>query len=275
MLNLELIKGSSADFPLSWSNRDGSSPSGFTTSWTLTASVYAGDGQPSFLSPTCAWTTPPNYVLSFQDADTFLLDTGTYHVEVSATLSGRTARTFFLLTLLPHPGLGRTPSVYCTYSDMKDYAPFIGALQDQISDTEGFATQRHLARVKLEEVIQMHYRLQAGTGLTVFGNAVVNYGPRRVGSHNKVLQGYLDSNLLMLEPPRRVVEMTAKYAIAQVCQAQVTSGSPQAQFYQDMSSRYLYDWNNLVCGYHAEVDINGDGYPDYVIACGTTDALWA
>lgn len=276
-LVLEMVKGTSRDFELQAQNPDGTIPSDFLSSDTLTANMFAGDNQPSLFSPTTTWVDAPTakYHVQFNDADTTSFDTAIYKLIIKVTRAGRSGVIGNIsLSILPNIGVALALPVYCKIADMLMYAPWLQKLQDETSDYAGFASQRNAARTWLENIIQKHFRLNAGTGLTTFGNSVVSFGPRRLGGDNQILQGYLDQNKLMIQPPKRVIEMTAKYAIALVCQAQITNAEARGNLWQQRADWFFSEAQNLVLAYTAEVDINGDGYPEYTIACGTTDALY-
>lgn len=273
----ELIKGTSKDIILQAQNPDGTVPTVFLDTDELVTNLFAGEGQPALLLPATFWAdaSTATFVVAFNNDDSADLGVAVYKAVTTATRDGRSAAVAnWSLSILPNIGTNAALTVYCELSDMLPYFPGLSKIQDEVTDWAGFITQRAAARRWLENVIQEHYRPNAGFGLTTFGNSVTAFGPRRTGSYNKQLQQYLDADKLMVAPPRRVVEITAKYAIGLVCMAQITGSDARSSFYQQRGDYFMQEAINGTLGYIAEVDTNGDGYPEYVISCGTSDALW-
>ena len=57
MLQLDAIQGSQVDYVLGVINRDGSQPTQFLSSDTLTATVSQGQNQPALFNPTVTWNS--------------------------------------------------------------------------------------------------------------------------------------------------------------------------------------------------------------------------
>ena len=172
MLQLDIIQGSQANFVVAAENRDGSVPTGFLGTDTLTSSVWGGQNQAALFSPAAAWSdfTVGSVALSFTGANTAGLDyAGTYHGNVSATRSGITSVIQdFLVRILPSPGTGTQTTVpYNTYADMLEHAPWITMIQDDNTASEGFYKQRLEAKTWFDWLIVRSWR---GTSTALFGD---------------------------------------------------------------------------------------------------------
>ncbi len=174
MLQIEAIQGSAVDWELQIVNRDGTQPTGFLGTDTLTATVWAGQGQAPLFSPTVTWAdfTVGTVALSVTGAQTAALDyAGTYHLQVSVTRSGKTTVVLDLVLkiLVGAGGTGTDTTIpYCTLDDVFEHAPWITMVQDMESDQEGFYTQRLEAKQWLDWLIVKSWR---GTSAAYFGDA--------------------------------------------------------------------------------------------------------
>lgn len=172
MLEISVVQGSQADFVLSAVNRDGTVPTGFLNTDTLTASVWAGGSQAALFAPAVSWSdyTVGAVALSFTGAQTTGLDyAGAYHCNVSATRSGTTSVILDVLVhILPAPGTAtQTVVPYCSLADMLAKAPWLTMLQDDTSDIEGYYQQRLDATDWVKWLIIRSYR---GTSASFFGD---------------------------------------------------------------------------------------------------------
>ena len=276
-LEVEIVQGTSRDFLFQARDSLLNVATTFLGSDTLVGTVFAGPGMPSLITPTVTWTDAPTaqFLVSFPDAATVGLDTASYGLQVRASRSGRTAVILdAILKVLPAPGTATARTVYCQYSDMLRYCKWLGNVSNDVFGTAGYLDERAEARAWLEDKIQLHYRVQSGAGLTTFGNCVFGMSTVRTGGYNKQLQDWLNAGYLMTDAPRRVIEITSKYAIGLVLQGQITSAAPKASVYAAKADYYLSEAREILIGFTAEVDINGDGYPEVKVPCGTVDTLY-
>jgi hypothetical protein len=172
MLQLDVVQGSQTNFVVAAVNRDGTAPTGFIGTDTLTSSVWGGQNQAALFSPAVSWTdfAIGEVALSFTGANTSSLDyAGTYHGNVSATRSGITSVILdFLVRILPSPGTGTQTTVpYCTYNDMLEHAPWLTMIQDDNVDVEGYYTKRIEAKTWFDWLIVRSWR---GTSTALFGD---------------------------------------------------------------------------------------------------------
>ncbi len=247
-------------------DQNGNPVTSYTSADTLTALVWVGSDQPVLFNPSVAWISAPagTISLTIDGSQTTGLEAGRYTLRV---LVDGVATPDAYLTLTSSPGTGTAYTSYSSYADMRDYYPGVGELQDA-TETEGYARQRQKARQWVDRVIQRnrvnaagYYTLGTG-GPTIFG---FWSGWWMVGQDDPTLQGYLDSNLLMIKP--LLIEMSAKKALGFVCKAQIGKDDKGTNF-QVLGEQFDREAEHLMCMYTAEIDINGDGYSDITIPCG-------
>jgi hypothetical protein len=172
MLEIEAIQGSAAHWVLTAINRDGTTPTGFLATDTLSASLWSGQSQTPLFAPAVSWNNFATGAvnLGVTNAQTTGLDqAGTYHLQVSAARAGSTVVIIdCLLKVLPAPGSSSNAIVpYNTYPDMLTHAPWITMIQDVDADQEAFYTQRLEAKQWLDWLIVRSWR---GTSSAYFGD---------------------------------------------------------------------------------------------------------
>jgi hypothetical protein len=176
MLQIDAIQGSAANWVLTAINRDGSIPTGFLSTDTLSAAVWSGQSQAPLFAPAVSWN---NFAvgavnLGVTNAQMATLDqAGTYHLQVSVTRTGMTVVIIdCLLSVLPAPGSSsQVTTPYNTYADMLEHAPWVTLIQDTDADQEAFYTQRIEARNWLNWLIVRSWR---GTSSAYFGDPGVS-----------------------------------------------------------------------------------------------------
>jgi hypothetical protein len=172
MLQLEAIQGSAANWVLTAINRDGTTPTGFLGTDTLSAAVWSGQAQAPLFTPAVSWNSfaVATVNLGVTGAQMTGLDqAGTYHFQVSATRSGTTVVIIDgLLKVLPAPGSSsQVVTPYCTFADMLEHGPWVGMIQDVDADQEAFYSQRLEAKQWLDWLIVRSWR---GTSASYFGD---------------------------------------------------------------------------------------------------------
>src|SRR5208337_538701 len=157
---LELVQGTSRDFPFQVTNSDGTVPTGiFLSTDVLTASIWAGLNEVTLITPAVTWISATNaqYQVTLQNADSSSLAIGNYYVQAYATRAGTPSRTTALLprgtsleiiaaaeTAVPRPS-------YITAVNLRTIAPWIDDLQVPDS-TSGFDDACADARDWLDEM---------------------------------------------------------------------------------------------------------------------------
>lgn len=251
---------------------------------TLTAACWRGDDQASSFTPTPTWVSAAAGTMrvTIAGASTTSLAPGRYLIRVTATDVSDANRVFEVwranLDLLASPGSGTTPDVYGTYDDMRRVAgAWLADLQESGSDQTGFAEQRGAARAWFDGILQRHYRRDTGVARQdSLDHLLVGIGAR-YGEHDTTLQDWLDDDRLVLTTPagKRIVECVSRYAVALVCEAQI-SGKPD-DVWRDRARMFRSRAQNDVASITAEIDTTtvADGVGDLVIDLGTADRLRA
>jgi hypothetical protein len=173
MLELDCIQGSTTDWVLQAVNRNGTTPSQFLQSDTLSAVVWRGENQASLFLPTVSWFSyaAGQVLLQIAGSQTSALDyAGTYHLQINVTRSGVTTTIIdCLLRVLAMPGSGTNTAVtYAAYSDVLRYCPWITMIQDNEAEQEGYYDERLEATDWLNNLILRSWR---GTSAAYFGDA--------------------------------------------------------------------------------------------------------
>lgn len=251
---------------------------------TLTAACWRGDDQASSFVPTAAWVSAAAGTIrvTIAAASTTSLASGRYLIRVTATDVSDSNRVFEVwranLDLISSPGSGTTPDVYGTYDDMRRVAgAWLADLQESGSDQTGFAEQRGSARAWMDGIIQRHYRRDTGVSRQDNLDHLLSAPGVRYGEHDVTLQDWLDDDRLVLTTPagKRIVDCVSRYAVALVCEAQI-SGKPD-DVWKDRARTFRARAANDVRTITAEIDTTtvADGVGDLVIDLGVTDRLRA
>jgi hypothetical protein len=276
----EAVVGADASWDLILRNADGSVNTGGAGAAALSAVVWAGDDQATLFAPTTTWVDAlaGHVLLSVAASQTSGLTPGLYKVQLSLALGGQTSKKDLgLLRLLAAPGSGTAPTTYCSYDDMRRFAPWIGDLQSGESDETGFAEQRARARTWLHDAIVSRDRPWVwGRSGRVLGEPGF-LGTWNDGRHgdlgpSKWLRDQLDAGYLMTIGPRydKVREMTAKKSLGYVLEAQLPEAGQRD--YATLADRFHREAEWLLAGYVAELDLNGDGQADYWVRVGVASA---
>lgn len=255
---LEIAAGTDDDYIVNLATDDGTPVTSYAADDTPIAVVWSGSDTPILFSPTCTWIDPSQGTIrmSILGSDTANLPPGKYRLRVALeTTSGRiVVGAEYFLVLIASPGGSPILPSYCSHQDMLDYAPWLDELQD-VGDETGFARQRHKARLWLDRVIIRHnptagYWNDFATPL--FGSSLGRdrrYN-RNWGQTDPVLQGWLDADYLRVT--EQVVEITAKYALYLVCNAQVGPTGDRTAW-QRMASEFYDDAQRIVKAFTAEL----------------------
>ncbi len=280
-LSLELIQGTSRDFPFQVQNPDGTAPVGvFLSTDTLTANVWAGNNETPLLTPAVTWISATNaqVQVSFQNADSASLAIGQYYLQAYATRAGSPTRTTALLpaatvlSILAAPGTSFTPRpTYINITDIRKIAPWIDDLQVP-DNNSGFDDQCADARDWLDEIVLRNYR---GGNVSLLGyhgfalDAWYTGGGRRTSLTNRWLFQALAANQLLATP--RVKTVCAYYALSRICESMIT----KAGQYTSLAARFRFEAEALLASTTVEIDVNGDGFGEVPINFSSTNTLWA
>jgi len=276
---LQLKAGTDRTYKFTLYTQSGTLFTDFTSSATVTGRVWRGDDQAVLLTLTGDATDAATGIVyvPFTAANTTSFEEGVYRFDVLAAEGGVT-RTVFdgRLEISAKPGSATAPTTYCTYEDMKRYAPWIGDLADPEEDQQGFAEQRHAARVWMDTLAQKHYRAVGWTGNRQTSlDHLLGFGCTR-GELDTTLKGWLDDDRLLLDAD--VVNACAHYSIAEVIRSKLTpgtvsSGTGYSSFAAYHSAQARGKASTLVL--RIDTTETADGEADIYIALGTTDTLYA
>lgn len=266
---IQMPIGSDKDFLLQGTTDGSTAITSFLNSDTLASRLWAGGRTATLATPAVAWddATSAKFLLQLAAADTTSLDSGTYRLQVVLTRSSRSLVIFDgSLQLTESPGAVAAPAVYTTYAQMIKYAPWLETLQDA-RDSEGFVTQRGLARDWLDNLVLAKYR--GGSGSLTYP-LVNTFGGITTGAKNKWLKDQLAANYLMVTPD--VIEAVSKYAIAIVLKTQLPAQGDDT--WRRVAGDFMAEARSKISTIVAELDTNNDGYADIVVHLGTSNTLF-
>lgn len=238
----------------------------FSGSDALFAIANQGENTAAVLNPTATWIDPDagRIQVTVTGASTANVAPGIYSLIVRVQPANTTTlfRVFAgWLELLYAPGSSAAPPTYCSYQDLLDYAgPWLTKLLvDQ--GLSGFLRQCGRARSWLDDLIVDRYRPSLyRADLRTYGWA----GFANLESQSTIILGYLAANDLMVKDRTR--EIVAHKAIGYICDQQI-SGAKDDPYVARAFFHHLRA-EELVKSYRAEIDINGDGFPDLAFNLG-------
>lgn len=265
------------DCELYKSNLPSSAITTYTGSATFTAYFYRGDDQASIFTPTCAWTDAAagKFSVTLPAASTTGLAEGTYRLDVFITEDGiKSHAVRASVEVLATAGSGTAPTTYCTYENMLQYAPWLRDMVDTAEDQAGFAEQRGQARKWLEDLAHKHYRGQRYFVTGGYWTLPNTWAQTRLSGRDETLKGWLDSNLLILNPD--VVEACAKMAIYYVLQGRMgPSQSSTGNQYAAYAAWFAAEAKTIVSTMTLEIDDANNGTTGTRIDLSVTDTLYA
>jgi hypothetical protein len=237
---------------------------------TLSGDIWPGGTRASLVTLTPTWLDPAagTTTVSITGTNTTSLSVATYIVRATVD-DGNGPKTYYRgsLKILASPGSSAAPATYISDDDLRDYAPWIDALQAD-SDQTGFGTQCGKARSWLDEILITRWKyISFAPQLGTPGWGTWSLYGGRDPMPSKWLRDQLAANLLMVRDLTK--EVVAKRALYYICKAQLGRNGDHA--YQDLARGFAFEANELVKTYRAEIDLNGDGYADVYINCGASN----
>lgn len=269
---------SDRSYQISLFTTEGAPAAGFFSSDALSAVIWSGEDQAIAYQPSISWINPAQGLIQINVAAagvaTAGLTPGIYRIQASVFAN---AQTIVILDgaikFTASPGAAAPLPVYCSFADLKVYAPWLDNLLDTRDELTGFAVERGRARQWLDDLIARSYR---GGTASVFGNDPGGnwgglWGSRRTEAYSPFIVAQLQANALIVRPA--IVEAVATYALGIICRAQL--GRSGASDYARLADSFLADAHNSAICLTAELDTNGDGIADIVIPLGTANTFWA
>ena len=282
---LQVVQGTARHWQLQIFNRvpnappwSATNPSPFQASDVLAATLWAGQSQASILTLAPTWldVVSGTYTLPMSAAQSAALVPSMYAGLVTVARGSQDPASVSRLRVEVVSAAGATVagSVYCTFEQLVNYAGWIQDLQDE-NDLAGFLGQRVRARSWLDDILVSRYKYgafppmlgQPGFGPFFMGMGGVDPFP------SKWFRDTLSANTGVGGTPAlicydQVIEIVCCRSIYLICRDEISRREDNPYIKLGLGFGKVAD--NMVKTLRAEVDINGDGYADYVVNCGAT-----
>lgn len=231
----------------------------------LTALVWEGDDRPTMAGVIVLSHYQPSAGEIRADVKplvTAALAPGFYRVELDVAIGGVTYPFYEgWLELQDSPGSAAAPPVYCSLQDMIDLAgEWLPELLSSRSRTN-FLAQRARAREWLDRVILAKVRPMGGPIDLLSGPFTAYTAPE---ADDPYIAAALKADQLIVTPGVR--EACARYAIALVCEQQITDADKDV--WPARALRFRASARQVLTGLNPGLDFNGDGRPDYTVNLG-------
>jgi hypothetical protein len=281
--------GTDRDYQITLQDDQGKTITTFTGGEPLTAVLWPGENLPVSATLAASWITPASGTvkLTISAAAIAGMTAGIYRVRVDINVSGRIFPVFNgTIELEASPGTATAPAVYCSLQDMLDHASWLEDLQDQTAHLAGFAKQRGMARDWMDNIILRSYQ---GGGASSVGPG--GYWMNTWANRGSLLRSTFLTELLASGPVTpsggtglivgptltnggnpKIIRATAKYAISEVCRAQIRSGAKND--YMKLAGYFYQDAQAEAATTVAEICINGDGWGEIPIPLSVTNTRY-
>lgn len=252
-------------------------PIGMTWPYTaadgLSCDVYNGLGTAVIFSPTITWDDAPNgkVRIAVGASQTASLSCGEYPIEFAILPAGTSLQIPGppgTLVLTPASGSTALAPIYTTYDKMIELAPWIAQCFDPNIHQVGFRRERATARMIFDNIILRLYRNSSVGAFASLYTAALSWsggGHRRTQLPSTIIQGYLASNLLIVND--QVNRINAWLAIAEVGRQQVGVNNQLARLGQ--AAGEFASSEISVC--NALISVNNDGVPTIAIPLGAAN----
>lgn len=270
-LTLVLEIGSDRNFPVQINGADGKPATGLLGTDTLVAQVWAGQDQAVLFAPAVAWRVAASgtITVTFVPANTSALGVGNYRLRVTLTRGSKTTvavEAWLQLTLAP--GLATPPATYGTAAGVREHLPW-GDRYESPSGLAGFVLELSRSRKWVDSIILAQAPPPTYTtigGYSGYTRMQAGFMGGRSLARNQTLKGYLDANKLVQTSD--LLEAVHRYAAHLVIKG--TIGGKADDPLKKRSQELLVEAESWLGRVVAEVDIDGDGYADWVIPLGVT-----
>lgn len=235
---------------------------GFDGSESLLCEIWPGEDRSAIAELPATWHDAQGgkVALDFPRSTIDELAVGTY--SGSLYLADRSAHlAVFLVEVVHGVGLSAARPKYGNFNDLRNELPWIGDFFDSGADQSGFADALADAREWAEAIILSHVRRNG------------RYDPRRfnalLGESSEIREA-LAADKLMLSTPngRKIVRSCVYFALAQILRRCVGSDAPTDLV--QLSRYYAAKADSTIVTCLAEIDADGDGFPEHLINLGVT-----
>lgn len=240
----------------------------------LVCEIWPGEDRASSATLPASWNSGPagKIDLAFPLDVMTDLEPGLYNGAVLLADSSTLLAAFALNVVHGPGGTATAPKVYSTYADLLDELPWLTQLQGDANDQTGFADARRDARTWLDGII-----LGAVPTCRYFRSTALswdwNFDTHGTSQTSILVAEALAADQLMITSPSglRLVKACTYYALATILRR--CAGQKSTSDLIALSSYYSTMANNTVLACRAEIDVNADGRPEYVILLGRTNTL--
>lgn len=245
----------------------------YTGTETLQASLWAGRSGATLATPAAAWLSGPNgqIQVTVAPADLAALAPGLYRLQVLINpATDAVPAVDCLLIVADAPGSDPARPVYGDVKDLLDRAPWLNRVGGE-EDLADFAAERAAARSEIDGIILNRYkalRWAPQIGQPGFGSWMdrARYLDQPLSPW---LRQQLQANLLMQTDELK--RLAALKALAIACLGQIGADDKADATWLRRAEVYEWQFQNSIKTYRAEIDLNGDGYPEITVNCGATD----
>lgn len=234
----------------------------------LVCILWPGDDRSTTTTLAATWDDGPagKVRVAFPADATAALD-ATWYSGLLSLASDSTALADFRLVVEAGPGTAAAPKTYHAYRDLLDELPWIATLADQMKDQSGFVEVAADARRWIDAAILRSVPDGGFLGLPWRGSWVGAYTGVYGAldqADDPTIAAALDADQLMLGTAtgRRFVRASVYYTIAKVLRRAV--GVKGDNDLLTLSKQYAADAERELYGSTAQIDVDGDGAPDYV-----------
>ena len=239
---------------------------GFTGNEKLTVEISSGnDGvvREDDSTLVAVWSQPSigEYQIQLPELD---LGQGIYSIRVLIDPNGEacwpSVREIFrgFIRVSPSPSNGHVGclKLYCDYSDMLMLAPYLESTHTD-NDLSGFSRQRYRARIWVDTCI-----LRCSSNTSFYGVNAVFYGlTSPAASGSSYVDQLLKDDKLIVSP--EIMDAAAHYALFLITDS--LSSTPTTGSYQEIAQKHYRRANSIMQSSVASFDLNGNGYPSYVV----------
>jgi hypothetical protein len=270
MDNFQVIQGAARTIQVTLRDSLGVVITTYDGTQPLVTTVWPGGSLAASFAPATTWVTPAQgtFQVAITALETAGLAEGRYQLSTILNDAGSLVQAYAAtLDILPAPAGGTSPQSFVTFADLLNYGrSWLRQLQSQ-DDEAGFLAQQARATSWLIELIVNRWQVAwpITPGDPGYGGVLVGQNPGMLPS--KWLRDQLEANPTKLMLRGLVTEIVAKKALAFICDGQVGVGEGSRD-YERLARMYHAEAGSLAKTLRAEIDLNGDGWPELAVNLG-------